>query len=74
MSFKEADALEVVSSKLERVRDMISLTVDEMFTEDIGLYPYYDRYGSILDCALDYTAEQIDAINEISKNLYKKER
>lgn len=71
MKFKEANALENVSSKLERVRDLISLTVDEMFTEDIGLYPYYDRYGSILDCALEYTAEQIDTINEIANELYK---
>lgn len=67
--FEMSDNLENAAVELERVRDLLSVTMSVVFTEESQLIPYYMKFESVLAAAFDKVIEQEHVICDIAEIL-----
>ena len=69
--FEMASVLESATAELQNVRNLLAITLEEIFATDSGLIPYHLQFSSVVDAANDKVIKQISIIDEIVDELYK---
>lgn len=62
-----SDELEMIAERLEQTRELVGIVNDEVFENEIGLYPYYKRFGIILECVFDRLTQEIEEIKGVGE-------
>ena len=67
--FEMSDNLENAAVELGHVRDLLSVTMSVVFTDESNLIPYYMKFESVLAAAFDKVIEQENVICDIAEVL-----